>query len=843
MNVPNDWTAKLSDDSLNLNPDDKKSVTLTVTSPSDAIANSVAKIKVIAALSNIARALSLETKTKVEQIRGFDIKSDKLTNITQTTLPDKMINFTFQIFNHGNSEDIIILALESFIEDSYYWDHTFTEDKVVLPPFSSKDVILNIKIPQKTVSRVYPFKVNANLIGSQSKKYVDVNIDVDRVFGVELKASTTFTKTDPGQNTTFSLTLKNQGNHPETFLLISPNLQLNWFAYFQSKTEYNDSFIVQPFSELKLNAVIYVPEGTLVGDYNITIMAQCLGISHVVCSNVDLEIEVNRVYGILLTSHQSDLTADPAQDIYLYLELENLGNDKDSVNIELLNFPDDWEVILDSQYNILLSPNGKRNIGMRIRSDAEVLMGDYYINLRGILEGDNSVSDLRLTISINRIFGLNISNSGSITNITSEVTTSLPIDVLNLGNERDNVHLSIPSQIQDYTVSIKDDDQVNLKAYGSKEVYLTITADKTIVAGEKIIPIIGRLEGNGENYTFYIKFNVVQKFGIDVSTLKTNIESKPGEEIKFEIYLENLGNGEDTFTVIIEGIPHKWSVNFPTRDTVTMKPFSTITRTLYLSVPSDEAYHDVDIEVRVVSTNNDKVNDRLVLTASIVEEKQYVLGMELETFGIALVVIIIIIILVAVAMVRRRRNKQRTQMMTDYNRPSPYSVSSDGSRVQWEEPKQGLPAQYNPPTPMAPNQDFEIQVQQPQTYLDQTHSITTPRSTTSAPQHQQYFQGPNKSQPQLHSPPHQSPTLSLPSAGSSPYTSMQDELSFTLPNEYPPQSEDEIIEQLDAEITAETMEIEQAQSQFHESDSSNSTIEQPEYHGSNEFSLKFKRPD
>ena len=840
MNVPNNWVAKLTDDSLNLNPDDKKEVTLTVTSPTDAIANYVAKIKVIASLSNIARALSQETKTKVEQIRGLDIKSDKLTNITRTTLPEKMINFTFQVYNLGNGEDTIIITLESFNEDSYYWDYTFTEKQVILAPFSNKDVVLNIIIPQKTVSLVYPFKVNAKLIGSQTMKHVDVNIDVERVFGVDLSASTSFTKTDPGMNTTFSLTLKNNGNHPETFLLISPNLQLNWFVYFQSKTEYNDSFIVQPFSELKLNAIIYVPIGTLVGDYNITIMAQCMGINHVVSSSVELEIEVNRIYGVLLTSHQSDLTADPGQDIYLYLELENLGNDKDSVDIELLNYPDDWEVILDSQYNILLSPNGKRNIGMSIRSDNGVLMGDYYLNLRAILAGDNSISDLRLTVTINRIFGLNISNSGSITNITSDVTTSLPVDVTNLGNENDNVYLFIPNQMPDYTVTIKDDNSFKLKAYDSKEIYLAITAEKSIVAGEKVIPIVGRLEGNGENYTFYLKFNVVQKFGIDVSSTKTHIESQPGNEIKFEIYLDNLGNGEDTFTVIIEGIPYKWNVNFPTRDTVTMQPFSSITRTLYLSVPSDEPYHDVDIEVRVVSTNNEKVNDRLVLTTSIVEEKQYVMGMEMETFGIAIVVIIVIIILLAVAMVRRRRNKQRTQMMTDYNRPSPYSVSSDGSRVQWEEPKQGLPAQYNPPTPIAPSQDFVIQVQRPRTYLEQTHSASRPKYTSAPPQqpyaqYPQYFS--DQRRPQLYSPPHQTPIVSLPSASPSPYTSMQDDLSFTAPKEYSPRSEEELIEQLDAEITAETIEREQA----HSLRSSPSNT--PEYHGTNEFSLNFKRPD
>jgi uncharacterized membrane protein len=823
-----------------------------VTAPADALAGFQAKIKVIAKLANIQRALSVETKTTVARIYGFDILSNKNTNASGSMYPGKIINFTFQAYNYGNNEDTVSLSLNSILESSSNWENSFSPSPVTLPPFSEAEVKLFVTIPTKTVAMTYDFEVKGRLFGDGNTKTLDISIDVIRVYGVNLTCSSPKLSTDPGINASFKLALANEGNHLESFLLTVPNLPPGWRVNFQTTKTTNDTLDVAAFSELLVNAVLYAPRGTLVGEYNLTVMTQCIGIEYVVCSNVDLILEINRIYGILLTMQMTEIYTDPGVGQLRFLELMNLGNDIDSADIELISHPKDWKVVIDAQYNILLSANGRRTIGFKITPDEHEIVGIYNVNLRAVLAGDDSYSDLRLKVIVNRIYDMNISNLDEPMNTSAGATTQVPVILTNLGNDKDSIKLSIPKQIPGCTVTLKDPEPASLRAYGSKEVDLLITSERTTIAGEKSIPIIATLQSTGENYTYNYIFNINQYHGVELTTEKAVVYTQPGNEIKFDISIQNTGNGEDTFTFLIEEIPPQWAINFPKRDSITIKPFGTTNRTLYITIPSDESYHEVDLEVRISSTSDPKANKRLQLTASIEEEKITVMGMSIETFGISILVLIILIIIIALALIRRkskrRKESQNVGDMTRAQVDAKYTLSSDGSRVEWMDSPQQLPVQYNPPTPVTDGQSFELQVMSQKTYRSQTYQSPSTQSQYGAqPLSQETMD-----------------VLPIFDQGSVPVlppsrAQAQDQLEFKPPTEdnqsiradqeimpkmagiddYQVSDDNEaaILEQLDAELAAETMVMEDA-----EVDAVIEDTKVMEYHESDEFSLNFKRP-
>jgi uncharacterized membrane protein len=748
--------------------------------------------------------------------------------------------------NFGNAEDQVLLDLE--LEDSpfFIWDYVFSESTVIISPFFQKEIEVRIIIPKTAIAKVYNLSVKGKLLSNSEVKRLDLFLTVHRVYGVNLSCSDSDERTDPGTNVTFDTVLINDGNHLEAFLLTIPNLPPGWSVWFKTTNTTNDTLFVDAFTELPMATIIKVPKGTLVGVYNLTLMAQCVDTQFVVKSYLDLNVVVNRVYGVLLTTPITELASNPDEDKFFYVELNNLGNDMDSATIHVITQPDNWDVILDSKYDILLTPNGKRNIGLKITPFEQALVGTYDINLRATLNGDNSISDLRLKYTINRVFNLSFSTAVTPVKVTSGSSNNIPVQVSNLGNEKDIVTISIAGQIPDCSISIRDSEPLTLKAYGSKEIELIILADESIFAGEKSIPIIGTLKSNGENYTYDFKFNIEQYCGVELEAAKKQIDTQPGDEIKFEVFIRNTGNGEDTYDFIIEGIPSSWRINFPTKHAVTIKPFGYSNKTLYLNIPPEEPFHDVNLDIRVKSTIDNQTVDRIQLTASIQDDKTLILGMSVETFALDLIIIIIFLVLISVVVIKHKAKKDEEKRQK--SNIIEYSVSSEGSRVQWEEAERVLPVQYNPPTPTADAQPFEIQAQQPETYRGLTKF--SPTSQT-------------QFQPQMYPAQNLEPLPYSEVPALPPYDADlgydQDELAYKLPEGsepvptvitpmptlaeeqlYSEEAESQVLDQLDAELTAETLAIQEAEAKQIQAPT---TEEFSEFHENDQFSLDFKHPE
>ncbi len=741
--VPAKWSAQLSDYGLTMQPGKKVNVTLTVTVADDALAGFVADIKVIGSLASSERTICQGTRTIVKRIYGLEILSNELNNASAAVFPGNDVNFTLQVINLGNSEDTISLKCKSLEETSHYWDKSFSKDVVTLPGFSQVDVVLSMNVPAQTVATNYLFEVEGKLQGNSKTHVFDIDIEVIRVCNFNLSTSTTNKASDPGTNVTFDIYLDNLGNHLESYSLSFTNLPEDWKVYFkevQTKTPiFNNTIGVEPFSGLDLKCIINLPTGTLVGDYPLELFAQCLDVGYDLSSNVSLNLKVNRVYGIALTSVDQVYDLDPNNGSkIIYLELRNLGNFRDSANLEVVSAPEDWQVIFEKQREIFLPANGMENITVKVIPYENAFAGNYNIFLQGIIVGDLSIANLKLEINILRIYNLSIENPNPLVELKAGESSNIGLLVTNLGNDEDMITLYIPEQppsSSNCQASLEDEGPINLKGYGEKELDLTLTIDQYALAGVHSIPVKGTLGSIGQNYTFDFYFTIKSQSGIELDLNDRIIRSQPGKEVKIEVSIKNTGNFVDNFTFEIDGIPVQWHLRFQQRQSLTIKPFSTVNKTLYVNVPSDEAYHDVELELRIYSDTDKRVNSVVPLTISLEEEKHTLFGMEPDTFYIVVIMIIIILILAGLGVIRHRK-REKTPKDDNIVEYSQVQVS-DGSLLKWEESGSPLPAQYNPPTPVADGQFFDLQIQAQPTYRNQTNFQQHDQHGHTYPQQQQ----------------------------------------------------------------------------------------------------------
>jgi uncharacterized membrane protein len=566
------------------------------------------------------------------------------------------------------------------------------------------------------------------LLSTGKNKNLQIFVNVLRVFAVDLNCSNPEESTDPDKNLTFYFKLSNMGNHLESYKLFLKNMPADWEIKFKSDTVTNDTFLVEPFTTLNIRGIMSVAKGTIVGDYNLTVFAQCTGVELdcQVYSTADINIRVNRVYGIELLGEDRVYNTTPGETVNQYFDVVNLGNYRDFADLEVVTKPDNWNVVLERTSELLLYASDSRDIGISITPSNKATVGDYYVYIRGTIEGDGSNADLKIPITIDRIYGIDIINPEPENEYKPGESWVLNLDVQNLGNDNERFIFDIDDDQNFGKVYLVNSDPIQLKPFYEREVELNLELDDLAIAGKHHIPITVTLESTGENYTFDIGFNVTFKRGIELGVIKDLVVTEPGEEVKFEVELNNYGNCKDNFTFEVVNIPPSWNSKFPNPQSVYLPAFTSRNLTLYFRIPSDESYHDIDLEFRIQSRSNSRTNDILPVTISLQEEKFNPLGMEMESFWmLIIIVIVVVIILITIGFVVKSRRSRKTDNIVRYTTPP--TQSSDGSRMIWDEGSEPVGDQYNPPTQLSDDDSFDLQIQKPKTYLQR--GFSSPRNT------------------------------------------------------------------------------------------------------------------
>jgi len=98
---------------------------------------------------------------------------------------------------------------------------------------------------------------------------------------------------------------------------------------------------------------------------------------------------------------------------------------------------------------------------------------------------------------------------------------------------------------------------------------------------------------------------VNQSFGLNLTTLTNTLEADPGDDAVFTLTVENTGNGEDTYTLAVEG---PWTPVLG-ETTMTIASGATDDVLITVTVPADKLSAQVSGDITVTVTSEDGVTD------------------------------------------------------------------------------------------------------------------------------------------------------------------------------------------------------------------------------------------
>lgn len=192
------------------------------------------------------------------------------------------------------------------------------------------------------------------------------------------------------------------------------------------------------------------------------------------------------------------------------------------------------------------------------------------------------------------------------------------VDVYNTGGSQDSIKVSYPPDIG-WAVTLSKDSMV-VEAGEFESITVTVMIPSTASPGqEKIFNLKGASQSSGKFDELPLTVTAVSKFDFGFTAVgETTYSLEPGTSYTFEIEVENMGEGEDTYDIFIEeepaegwgavlssdsstdGTDHYRSIELP------LESGMTETVSVQVTVSEAPAVQSIELEVKAQSRNDPK---------------------------------------------------------------------------------------------------------------------------------------------------------------------------------------------------------------------------------------------
>jgi len=244
-----------------------------------------------------------------------------------------------------------------------------------------------------------------------------------------------------------------------------------------------------------------------------------------------------------------------------------------------------------------------------------------------------------IPVSASEMFGVSLSGGGSrdVDLSAGAAVTNWDVRVNNLGNTDDEFTITwdvqgIPTgwNCENHCLNVDTSNpmvtsSVNWGAHYSFNVVLSVPSDA--LAGEAVTFSMSVTSNGDSLQTSSQDFSatVSQHYGVQLSVDEDSKNNKPGESVDFIFDIANTGNGQDVFSITVEG-PGIWNPVLSQNDS-TVAAVSGSQFTLTVTIPSDrDAGADSgDIVVTVLSSDGESTVNR---TVSVSTNQVFDIGLE-----------------------------------------------------------------------------------------------------------------------------------------------------------------------------------------------------------------------
>jgi len=538
--------------------------------------------------------------------------------------PEQLVQFSITIENTGDKDDTYDMSVTNSTVPAGYTAYIIPTE-ISVDDGDSGTATLFVKIANRTnptakagETAQISFKSKSQHTddGGQTKTQT-AGIIVNHVYGTTITAIEGEKNVNPNENVKYHLTVKNTGGNDEDSVTIS----------FSANGV--DQWDITPQPSTLTLAIGGVGHFNLSVTPDIEAVAGLKSVSVIATSgdtetksSTSITVKVNQLPALQVDKvGSSSKDVEAGKRVYYSFDVTNKGNAVDTFNlvVDTSSLPTGWVASLDQ--------DKISNLGI----DENITLTDVLV----VKAPDDAAAEAETSIIVTISSDYNSSVNSTYTSRTTVLQNFEP----KLSIVGEDTMSAKPEEQVNFTIKIANDgngeDDISLVLIGGNSSWgqlggssfileagtndtttLRVTPPKDTEAKNGYILIVRAISEDGEttnSKNIYINVQQIYEVSVQVSGDGSK-KGDPGDELSYLILVKNKGNGDDTFTLSLEGEKAAWGSIL---DEVELTSGESTTVNLTVNIDDDATVGDNDIIVRGTSEDNPSVNDTGTVKVSV----------------------------------------------------------------------------------------------------------------------------------------------------------------------------------------------------------------------------------
>ena len=512
-----------------------------------------------------------------------------INNNEKTWSGEEEVDYLVEIENTGQTNETINLGVVEGTgpgcDSASEFTVSLSETTVNLDQEESETVTATVEVPEGQSADKYCWEVTGTVANDPSQEAKDTEgfeLIVPELKECEVELSKTSITVNPDAESTVVATYTNTGNSDWTVTASSVGSKSTWvqvdgassglLPYNNGNGEKTFDFTVSPDDSVTTGTETVI---TIAGKEGSTVKCQ-----------TNLRVIVGQSYGASISVATSLLSnIEPGNNKSTSITVTNQGNGPDNLRIASSSAPTGWAVQLEQSTVSVGSRHGNEkstSIDVTVRVPQNALATEQIELTFSVLpsSGGTAYDSVILSVSVAAVHGMDVDVPATDQTGRSGTEVRFPIDIINNGNVRDTIGLSVVSQTANpsWDTSFENEDgmlfsEIEANPQGTTRVYLVVSVDGeeelensqiTVRIRNKDDPNSQDNNGDGipdnQREAVFLAVLSDRNFSMDLrfeatdTATTASIILPPSGEQTLGMWIRNTGDGSDEAVFTIGGL-------------------------------------------------------------------------------------------------------------------------------------------------------------------------------------------------------------------------------------------------------------------------------------------------
>ncbi|WP_292487311.1 PGF-pre-PGF domain-containing protein [Methanohalobium sp.] len=455
-----------------------------------------------------------------------DIKLITAYPVSESVGVNENASYTLTLKNTGYLNDSYDLVVSSPRADAF-----LDKSSLNLAPGEYGSVNLNVSSDS---GGNFDVKVSAVSTNAGQKETVTTTTKVEK-YGLTMNADSSSSTIKPGNETNYTLTVKNTGNREDTY-------NLNVTAPSLSPGLTTGSLTIAPGNTQSFDVTL---SNSTPGSYTATVNASSTSdTDEWTEKTLELNVEDKNNSGVSLSLNPTTKRVERNGGAAYTIKVKNTGNVEDTYS--LINDSDASSSIGTSNMN--LGPGESSSTTLTVSNTSEIKT--YATDIT--VESDNFDVSSDGTVYTKAVNSVDISASPGSQTATQGNNSTYTISIQNTGIQTHNYTVSIPSKPSNTDSTLSRSTINDLEPGQTDEVTLSLNNTKSLAGGEsrrivaEITAYVTESPDKSDATTVSSLYSEEEVYGVSISSDVVEQAVKPDNNATYLLTVQNLGNSDET---------------------------------------------------------------------------------------------------------------------------------------------------------------------------------------------------------------------------------------------------------------------------------------------------------